>query len=431
MSSIIDSGATSIEEMVRALRNVAPDVAYSFQDTAKAPIETVKTKSVFQQTHPKVQLAKSTITIQSRAKSGVRIFSAIFVLTVALGLSGLVYGNRAYLPEMYADTGMEPAAEAHAQGLNYQVFDLNLNVRALRDAQLAHMTKTPEIILYGASQYQEAHADLFGGRNFYNMHIHRDYWEDLPGMVELMARHNRLPKILIVAVRDKQFTPVDLRKDWLWEPGIPAYRAATLRLGIETESWWKTAPWHRIQALISLPMLIDNFSRWQQAPQHPGPTTLKRTETMDLILPDGSIEWSNRKLMQLFTRQRTINEVNSYAQNSLNKPPVIDPKGVEAWEATFKFLKSKGVQVYLTNPTFNPEFYDQIAGTPYEEGFARIVTQTQNFSKEFGFPIFGSANPHEIGCVAEEYIDAEHAHPSCMEKVFAKFFTVEKQTAGN
>ena len=398
----VETGATSIDEMVLALRGVAQDAADSHQVPTQAASVAV-------------------------SKKGVKGFTFVFACTVALGIAGLVYGNKSYAPEMYADAGMLPAAQAQAEGLNYQVFDLNLNVRALRDAQLSMMTKTPDVVIYGASQWQEAHADLLPGRILYNMHIHRDYWEDLPGMVELLVRHNRLPKTMIVAVRDKQFTPVDLRKDWLWEPGVEAYRAMTKRLGIETESWWKTAPWHRAQALISLPMFFENFTRWQQAPVYPGPTSLARAETMDLLLPDGSINWSNRKWTQVFTRQRTINEVNNFANLALSNPPVIDPKGVAAWDATFKFLKSQGVQVYLTNPSFNPDFYDKIDGTPYAEGFARIEELTQRFSKDYGFPIFGSADPSVPGCVAEEYIDAEHAHPSCMKKIFALFLAAEKQ----
>lgn len=126
--------------------------------------------------------------------------------------------NRSYAPEMYGLGGMAPAAEAHATGKNYAVFDLNLNIRALRDEQLKRMTKTPEVVLLGASHWQEAHKNLLPGYDMFNAHIHRDYWEDPLGMVELLERHNRLPKKLIISVRDNQFTPVELRKDFLWSP---------------------------------------------------------------------------------------------------------------------------------------------------------------------------------------------------------------------
>jgi hypothetical protein len=353
-----------------------------------------------------------------------------FLLAFALSMGTIWQGNQAYAPEMYGQNGMVPAAEAHAAGKNYAVFDLNLNIRALRDEQLARMTKTPELIILGASHWQEAHKDQLRGMDFYNAHIHRDYWEDPLGMVELLVRHNKLPKKMIISIRDKQFTPVDARKDWLWEPGVQAYRAMTQRLGIETESYWKTAPYHRLQAMISLPMLFENFTRWYNAPEHPGPTTATQLETMDMVLPDGSIMWSNKK-MHIFTAERTTTEVNNFAKVALSSPPLIDPKGVAAFESLFAYLKSQGVQVYLTNPPFNPTFYDQIGGTPYAEGLARIEALTQKFSAEYGFPIFGSFNPHKMGCTSDMYIDAEHSNPKCLQKVFDQYLALDSIRKAN
>jgi hypothetical protein len=352
------------------------------------------------------------------------LFGFAFTAAFVASMAGIWYGNQVYGPEMYGQTGMVPAAIAHAEGKKYAVFDLNLNIRALRDEQLKRMTKTPELIILGASHWQEAHADQLRGMDVFNAHIHRDYWEDPLGMVELLVRHNRLPKKLIIAIRDRQFTPVDARKDWLWEPGIPAYRAMTERLGIETESYWKTAPYHRFQALISLPMLFENFTRWYNASDRPKSTEANVLENMDMVLADGSIMWSNKK-MHIFTPERSLEEVNKYAKVALNSPPLIDPKGVAAFDSLFAYLKNQGVQVYLTNPPFNPEFYDRIPGTPYAEALARVETLTQKFSKDYGFPIFGGFNPHKMGCTSKMYIDAEHSNPDCLQKIFDQFLALD------
>jgi len=365
--------------------------------------------------------------IQSRtARKAARQFpfATVFGLAFALAMAAIVYGNQSYGPEMYAANGMVPAADAHAQGKNYAVFDLNLNVRALREEQLKRMTKTPELIILGASQWQEGHKELLRGMDVFNAHIHRDYWEDFPGMVELLVRYNRLPKKLIVAIRDKQFTPVDARKDWLWEPGIPAYRAMTQRLGIETESYLKTAPYHRLQALISLPMLFENFTRWYNASEHPGPTADREKQKMDVIMPDGSINWSTYKKQNVFSARRTASEVDALVQTALGSPLLVDPKGVAAYESVFAYLKSQGVQVYLTNPPYNPAFYDRIVGTPYAEGVAKVEALTHKFSAEFGFPVFGNFNPHKIGCTSDMYIDAEHSNPQCLQKIFDQFLAL-------
>ena len=321
----VDGGAQSIEDMVRALRDAAHDEPVAGQRAAKQGHSSLTASPVQSTVSGNVESADAVAALNSKIESGKTLRHTVaFVTAVAIGFAGLVYGNKTYGPEMYADGGLNAAADAHAKGLNYEVFDLNLNVRALRDAQLARMTKAPEVIIIGASHWQEADKGLLNGMDFYNAHIHRDYWEDLPGMVELLVRHDRLPKKLIVAIRDLQFTPAENRKDWLWEPGIPAYRAFTQRIGIDTESWWKTAPWHRLQALISLPMFFENFTRWQQALVRPGATSANRSETMDMLMPDGSILWSKYKLDHLFTPERRKNEVKNFADSVLNKPLVID-----------------------------------------------------------------------------------------------------------
>jgi hypothetical protein len=414
-------GAQSAGDLVRSFRAgmtpkpvampVPADVAQQIFAAAIRPTEQVKPKA-------------------RTVKAGSRRYALAFVAATLAGMTAIVFANKSFAPEMYGTGGMVPAAEAHAKQLNYSVFDLNLNIRALRDEQLKRMTKTPDVIILGASHWQEAHKDLLKGYDFYNAHIHRDYWEDPLGMVELLVRNNRLPKKLIISIRDNQFTPVEARKDFLWEPGIPAYRAMTERLGIETESYTKTLPYDRARALLSLPMLFDNITRWYNAGEHPSASPDKHFETLDALLPDGSIVWSN-KHMNLFTPERTQREVKSFVERRKDSPPLVAPEGVAAFESLLTFLKKQGVSVYLTHPPFNPMFYDAVQGTPYAEGLKNIEDITLGFAKDFNLPIFGSFNPHQMGCTSEMYIDAEHANEKCLQKVFDQFVALDKKQDGN
>jgi hypothetical protein len=95
------------------------------------------------------------------------------------------------------------------------VFDLNLDSRELRRQQIARLETRPEVVVLGASHWQEAHADLLPGRRFYNAHVHRDYYEDLLAVTEMLIRHDRLPKTLLVSIRDLTFLPVERRTDTL------------------------------------------------------------------------------------------------------------------------------------------------------------------------------------------------------------------------
>jgi hypothetical protein len=368
--------------------------------------------------------------LKEKKRVGSKRYTFAFLLATAFGMASVWFGNQAYAPEMYGTGGMVPAAEAHAKQMNYAVFDLNLNIRALREEQLKRMTKTPDVIILGASHWQEAHKDLVKGQDFFNAHIHRDYWEDPLGMVELLIRYNRLPKKLIISIRDNQFKPVSARKDFLWEPGIPAYRIMADRLGLEKESYLDTLPYDRGRALISLPMLFENTTRWIKATERPAASESKHLETLDTLLPDGSIVWSN-KHMQIFTKERTQRESDAFANKRRNDPPLVDPKGVEAFDTLLSFLKAQGVSVYLVNPPFNPAFYDQMQGTPYAEGLKHIEALTQKFAKDHQLPVFGGFNPHKIGCTSDMFIDAEHSNPTCLQKVFDQFTAIDSLRGTN
>jgi hypothetical protein len=357
---------------------------------------------------------------KGRAFSSLRSYVLLSVLLTALGLGAVVRGNQLYGSEMYGWEGMVPAAEAASQGLNYAVFDLNLNIRHLRDETVKRMTETPDVVLLGASHWQEAHAGLVTDLKMYNSHIHRDYWEDPMGVVGIYERYGRLPKRMIVSIRDKQFTPVAARTDYLWEPGIPYYQTMAKQLGFETEPFWKTLPYQRVRALFSLSMLFENFTRWYNAVELPHASWESNFKHLDTLLPDGSILWSDDH-KRIFTAERRSKMSHDFAAASLAHPPVIDPKGVEAFHAMFRFLKEKGVQVYLVHPPFNPEFYDAVQGSKYMEGLNEIEKLTDEFARQYGFKVFGSYNPHKLGCTAEDYIDAEHANPRCLKGIFDQF----------
>ncbi len=409
VSDTVNQGSVNTDEVVRSLRAILQGhqatPAISNNEPSLPPIGIVKPITA------------------SPSKSSLRHTLAFLAVTLA-GLAVIWNGNRSFAPEMYGVDGMVPAAEAHAQQKNYAVFDLNLNIRALREEQIKRMTKTPDVILLGASHWQEAHKDLVQGQEFFNAHIHRDYWEDPLGMVELLVKYNRLPKKLIISIRDNQFTPVGNRQDFLWEPGIPAYRVMSEKLGLETESYIKTLPYDRGRALISLPMLFENTTRWYNASERPGASKTKHFQNLDVLLPDGSIVWSNKK-MKLFTPERTKKEALAFAEKRRNAPPLVDPKGIEAFEALLDFLKEKGVSVYLVNPPFNPIYYDTLQGTPYFDGLTRIEALVQRIATDHKLPLFGSFNPHKIGCTADMYIDAEHSNEHCLKKIFDEFTTLD------
>jgi hypothetical protein len=341
------------------------------------------------------------------------LYAASLLAFIAAGVFGVWKANVAFAPEMYGDRGMAPAAAAFSEGKNYAVFDLNINIRQLREEHVARFAETPDVVLLGASHWQEAHAGLIRSERMYNGHIHRDYWEDLLGTVEVYVRNKQLPKRMIIA-------PIEQRKDFLWEPGIPNYEKMSGRLELKTQSAWRTYAWQRMKEKLSLSMLYTNITRWYNATQLPHATSKRHFQSLDTLLPDGSILWSSDH-QAIFTAERTANESRAFAERRRNDPPMIDKKGVAAFDTLLTFLKSKGVQVILVHPPFNPQFYDAVQGGSYSAGLDKIRDITRDLAAKHGLKIIGEFNPHAVGCTADMYIDAEHGNSACLQKIFDQY----------
>lgn len=348
------------------------------------------------------------------------LYAVVCLMLTLAGIAGVWNANRFYAPEMYDHDGMVAAAEAFSRGENYAVFDLNLNIRRLRDEHIKRMTEKPDVIILGASHWQEAHAGLVKHKRMYNSHVHRDYWEDMLAVTEIWARHGKLPKQMIIAVRDNMFVPMAERKDFLWEPGIPYWRVMADRLGIEKESWWRSLPYQRMRERLSLAMLFNNLTRWYNAEERPRATGELHFKALDTLLPDGSILWSADH-MKVFTPERTERESVGFADYKINNPPKIEERGVEAFRTLLAFLKQQGVEIYLVHPPFNPQFWDRVQNSAYTEGLEKVKALARSFAQEFGLKIIGSFNPHEVGCDASMYIDAEHSNPDCLQKIFDQY----------
>ena len=339
----------------------------------------------------------------------------LFVFFVG-GLVAVAAGNARFAPLLFNPYAVQDVARQLATGKSYATFDLNIESRSLRRTHIASLRETPDVAVLGASHWQEGHADLVPEANFYNAHVHRDYYEDMLSVTEMFVRNNRLPKTMIITIRDNLFTPVKDRTDFLWVPTIPDYRAMASRLDIPLRPITELVPLPQIRQAISLVILRANIQRWVSAPVLPHLTQSRKHETLDILLPDGSIIWA-RKHDELFSREYARGRALAFAAQRRNDPPMIDPQGVAEFERLLQFLRDRGVEVYLAHPPFNPIYYDSLQGSPYMDGLAEVEALTARLANRFGLKVVGSFNPHYVGCRAEMYIDAEHSNPECLQLV--------------
>jgi hypothetical protein len=359
------------------------------------------------------------------------VYTAVCLAATLLGVGTVYNSNAKFAGEMYGSAPMTAAAEAFSKGKNYATFDLNINIRQLRDQHIARMTKTPDVAIFGASHWQEANEELVTNQDFYNAHIHRDYWEDMFAMTKIFEQHNRLPKKIIISVRDNLFMPIEARKDFLWEPGIPYWRAQAAVMGIATEKWWTSFSWQRLRERMSLAMLFNNMTRWLNAADLPHETTQAKFKTLDVLLPGGSIVWSQDH-DDFFTQERARSEALSFADFKRVNPPIVEQRGVENFEKLITYLQGKGVTVYFVQPPFNPIYWERVQGSAYSEKLKKFEAMTADIAKRHNIETIGSFNPAKVGCTSKQFIDAEHSNAACLSTIFNQFMALDAQkTKGN
>jgi hypothetical protein len=344
------------------------------------------------------------------------LYLLLTAVLAALLLAALASANYALAPLSYSAAAMGEVAQTLVAGSNEAVFDLNLDSRELRRQQIARLETRPEVVVLGASHWQEAHADLLPGRRFYNAHVHRDYYEDLLAVTEMLIRHDRLPKTLLVSIPDLTFLPVERRTDTLWLSTLPDYAAMAARLGIEPHPWLETQPLRRWLGLLSLPTMVDNARRLLSAAVLPGPVPARSLPTMDVLQADGSIRWSDAHRAQ-FTPERRQHEVERALAARRDMAIEIDPAAVTAVDRLLGLLAVRSVRAVLIHPPFNPEFYRQVEHTPYGDGLRRVEALTRELATAHGATVVGSFEPAIAGCTAEMFIDAEHSGPACLARV--------------
>ncbi len=348
----------------------------------------------------------------------------LLLVVFLIGLFAVRSANVTLAPLLHDEDKIVEVAQVLAGGQSYLTYDLNIETRRLRHEHIANLNRTPYAAILGASHWQEAHAGLGRGIDLYNAHVHRDYYEDILAVPEMFVRYGKLPKRMIITIRDNLFTPVSERTDFLWVPVLKDYRAMAQRLGIPSHDAYTDGLTPRLRQTLSLPLLKANVARYFAAPVSPQVSSLTKHPTLDTLLPDGSIRWSILH-DQAFTPQRAQADALSFAYQKRNHPPKIDEEGFAAVDKVLEFLTLQGVQVYLAHPPFNPVYWDAVQDSLYLDGLRRIERRTQDLARKYGLDVIGGFDPYKVGCRAEQYIDGEHSNPECLGLIIDQFLKLD------
>ena len=404
----MDVIADSTEHRLSADRRLLPRVDNGRREPDRAERELITSDA-----EPRLGLGDSAIK-----------YMLLMAMVFVIGLTAVHSANTQLAPVLNSDAKVTKVGETLAAGKTYLTYDLNIETRHLKAAHIANLDRAPELAVLGASHWQEGPASLARHVDMFNAHVHRDYYEDILGVTEAFVRAGKLPKKMIITIRDNQFKPVEDRTDFLWVPGLEDYRAMARRLGLPAHNAYADGLTPQLRQKLSLPLLKANVQRYLAAPVAPGVSQVQGHPTLDTLLPDGSIIWSTLH-QQVFTQGRSRAEALSHAYGLRNNPPKVDPLGYQSVDAMLAYLVDHGVEVYLAHPPFNPIFWDAVQGSPYADALAEIEELTQGLAQKHGLQVVGSFNPEKLGCTADMYIDGEHSNAECLGKIIHQFLALD------
>src|SRR5688572_26378475 len=119
----------------------------------------------------------------------------VLALIVAVLFAAVGLGNAALNPYVYDKDEIARVAKGLAEGKNLANYDPNIDLRALRKAQIEAMTTAPDVVIFGGSRWQEARSEIVpGGHKVYNAFVSNDQIEDMMALAHILDSNGKLPK---------------------------------------------------------------------------------------------------------------------------------------------------------------------------------------------------------------------------------------------
>lgn len=346
-----------------------------------------------------------------------------YLLVVAL-LAAAMFGSvgiaTAHLnPYVYDDAAIDHAGAELAAGHGLANYDPNIDLRALRAAEIKHMTATPDVVLFGGSRWQEAHADQVPGHSMFNAYVSNDQVEDMFAVTYLLDKYHRLPKTMVFSLRFVTLQPIAQRDTYDWQNWGPEYVAMSDELGLTPHPYTQRAPIHTWSGQFNYPGLWSRVNQIQTAKAAPAFVDEDQDATRDIIAPDGSLHWS-KKSEKKFTKAYVDQQVDTEYVRSVDTSPAVDPDEVKMMGTLIDWLRNKGVHVMIVQTPYRPNYWNEIQGHKFGDAMLNLEQVGAQIARDHGAVAAGNYDPSGYAdCVDTQFIDHIHPRPACLHDVFA------------
>jgi hypothetical protein len=322
-------------------------------------------------------------------------------------------------PYIYDDATITAAGQALANGQNLANYDPNINLRALRQAQINAMAKAPDVVFFGGSRWQEARSELVpGGHTIFNAYVSNDQVEDMLALTYILDKAGRLPKTMVFSLRFASLEPLSQRDTYDWKIWAPEYAAMSERVGVTPHAYTARLPIPQWVGMFNLPALYGRVQQVNNAPAKPTFTTASQTDSLDIIASDGSLHWS-RKSEAKFTPAFVAKGVDTEIVSNGMKQPGIDPSLVDLMGKLIDWLRGKGVRVMIIQTPYHPDYWARIQSYPYANSLHALEATARQLAATHDAFAGGHYDPAGYPhCVPANYVDHIHPRPPCLADMF-------------
>jgi hypothetical protein len=350
--------------------------------------------------------------------------SSLAYLVLALVLASAVFAATGIAtaqlnPYVYDDASIDRIGQDLDSGQNFANYDPNIDLRALRAAEIRHMTATPDIVIFGGSRWQEAHSDMVPGHTMFNAYVSNDQVEDMLAVTYLLDKAGRLPKTMVFSLRFVSLQPLADRDTFDWQNWGPEYSAMAEKLGLTPHSFNEQAPVRTVSGTFNYPGLWDRIQQVTTAKAGPAMTDELQDPTRDIIAADGSLHWS-KKSEAKFTKPAVDKLVDAEYVRSVDTHPSVDPSMVDMMGKLIDWLRAKGVRVMIAQTPYHPDYWQRIQGHPFGATMLNLEQVANKLAADHGAVAAGNYDPAGYpDCTADHFLDHIHPRPACLRDVFA------------
>ncbi|WP_433272590.1 hypothetical protein ACQPZF_16770 [Actinosynnema sp. CS-041913] len=347
-------------------------------------------------------------------------------LLTILGIAALVFAtvgvaNARLNPYVYDGDAIDDVAQGLVQGRNFANYDPNIDLRALRAAQIRHLTTTPDIVIFGGSRWQEARSESIpGGHRVLNAFVSNDQIEDMMAITHLLDQAGRLPRTMVFSLRFVSLQPVAARRTYDWKQWEADYAEMAGKLGVTPTPYPNRAPIQQWSGTFNMGGLFGRVQQLDTAEGTPALTTATRDDHLDIIASDGSLRWS-KKSDAKFTKKYVDKFVDNEILRAGPTRPAIDRDLVQVLGKLIDWLRAKNVRVVLAQTPYHPVYWQRIQSYPFAKTLHGLEAVAEEMAAKHGAIAENRFDPAPYPrCKAENFVDHIHGRYECLEDMFQR-----------